>query len=78
MCSGMFCVVGVTGFEPATLRSQSECATKLRHTPCLDNLKIITQKYLNANSGAAGGCVTTEEWPRWLVVCGLTCGNARL
>ncbi len=25
--------VGVTGFEPATLRSQSECATKLRYTP---------------------------------------------
>ena len=25
--------VGVTGFEPATLRSQSGCATKLRYTP---------------------------------------------
>lgn len=25
--------VGVTGFEPATTRSQSGCATKLRHTP---------------------------------------------
>ncbi len=27
-------MVGVTGFEPATLRSQSGCATKLRYTPC--------------------------------------------
>ena len=27
--------VGVTGFEPATLCSQSRCATKLRHTPAL-------------------------------------------
>ncbi len=26
-------LVGMTGFEPATLRSQSECATKLRHIP---------------------------------------------
>ena len=27
--------VGITGFEPATPRSQSECATKLRHIPIL-------------------------------------------
>ena len=27
------CVVGVAGFEPTAPRSQSECATKLRHTP---------------------------------------------
>ena len=26
-------VVGVAGFEPTAPRSQSECATKLRHTP---------------------------------------------
>ena len=26
-------MVGVTGFEPATLCSQSRCATKLRHAP---------------------------------------------
>ena len=26
-------IVGETGFEPATLRSQSECATGLRHSP---------------------------------------------
>src|SRR5699024_8702639 len=28
-----FYLVGMTGFEPATLRSQSGCATKLRHIP---------------------------------------------
>ena len=27
------CTVGVTGFEPAALCSQSRCATKLRYTP---------------------------------------------
>lgn len=26
-------LVGATGFEPATLCSQSRCATKLRHAP---------------------------------------------
>ena len=26
-------LVGVAGFEPTAPRSQSECATKLRHTP---------------------------------------------
>jgi hypothetical protein len=26
-------LVGVAGFEPAAPRSQSECATTLRHTP---------------------------------------------
>ncbi len=30
------CLVGVAGFEPTAPRSQSECATKLRHTPCTD------------------------------------------
>jgi site-specific DNA recombinase len=28
-----FKMVGATGFEPATFRSQSECATRLRHAP---------------------------------------------
>lgn len=28
-----FPLVGVAGFEPTAPRSQSECATKLRHTP---------------------------------------------
>ena len=29
-------MVGAKGFEPSTARSQSECATKLRHTPMCD------------------------------------------
>ena len=31
--AALLAVVGVTGFEPVAPRSQSECATKLRHTP---------------------------------------------
>ena len=29
----IFSTVGIAGFEPTTPRSQSECATKLRHIP---------------------------------------------
>ena len=29
----MYVLVGMTGFEPATLSSQSGCATKLRYIP---------------------------------------------
>ena len=29
------CIVGMAGFEPATPCSQSRCATKLRHIPCV-------------------------------------------
>lgn len=32
-CLRQSLVVGIAGFEPATPRSRSECATKLRHTP---------------------------------------------
>jgi hypothetical protein len=31
--------VGMTGFEPATFRSQSGRATKLRHIPCRPGTK---------------------------------------
>jgi hypothetical protein len=31
-------LVGVAGFEPTAPRSQSECATKLRHTPSVVSL----------------------------------------
>ena len=31
--SSEYHLVGATGFEPATLCSQSRCATKLRHAP---------------------------------------------
>ncbi len=34
-------MVGVTGFEPATLCSQSRCATKLRYTPELKHSRVV-------------------------------------
>ena len=34
-------VVGATGFEPATLCSQSRCATKLRYAPNLRNYRVV-------------------------------------
>ena len=34
-------MVGVVGFEPTTLCSQSRCATRLRYTPCLVPLDRI-------------------------------------
>ena len=37
-------MVGVTGFEPATLCSQSRCATKLRHIPDCFILALCRQK----------------------------------
>ncbi len=38
----LFCLVGMTGFEPATTRPPAECATGLRHIPKLDckNIKV--------------------------------------
>ena len=33
-------LVGVAGFEPTAPRSQSECATKLRHTPGADGRQV--------------------------------------
>ncbi|MDT4918200.1 MAG: hypothetical protein QOH89_2900 [Pseudonocardiales bacterium] len=42
--------VGVAGFEPTAPRSQSECATKLRHTPAVV-----------AASLAAPNCVPGQE-----------------
>jgi hypothetical protein len=33
-CARVIFVVGAAGFEPATLCSQSRCATRLRHAPC--------------------------------------------
>jgi hypothetical protein len=34
-------VVGETGFEPATLCSQSRCATRLRHSPTIAAPKAV-------------------------------------
>jgi hypothetical protein len=35
-------MVGVAGFEPATLWSQTRCATRLRYTP----LRVLIQQLL--------------------------------
>ncbi len=35
-------VVGVAGFEPATLWSQTRCATRLRYTP----IRVLIQQLL--------------------------------
>lgn len=43
--------VGVTGFEPATIGSQSRRATKLRHTP------VRAYRW--------GGETRTHEWRVW-------------
>ena len=37
-------MVGVTGFEPATLWSQTRCATKLRYTPIIPHVLSILHK----------------------------------
>ncbi len=39
-------LVGETGFEPATLRSQSECATGLRYSPFrkMSNIRDFTSQ----------------------------------
>ncbi len=36
-------MVGLTGFEPATLCSQSRCATKLRYSPNLRVARHVTE-----------------------------------
>ncbi len=51
--------VGMTGFEPATLRSQSGCATKLRHIPgpppggCV--ISLAGHAKLATHPGTSGG-----------------------
>ena len=46
--------VGVTGFEPAALCSQSRCATKLRHTPIsVKNGSLFSHRHLYNDSGLA-------------------------
>ena len=47
-----YVLVGATGFEPATLCSQSRCATKLRHTPTpniLLNRRCAVKFWLNGD-----------------------------
>lgn len=47
-------MVGKTGFEPATLRSQTECSTKLSHFP---RTTLIKMPDFN-KTGAPGGTRT--------------------
>ena len=46
-------LVGPTGFEPATLCSQSRCATKLRYGPTLLALKLEPPVWRDLLLGAA-------------------------
>jgi hypothetical protein len=54
-------LVGETGFEPATLCSQSRCATRLRYSPTLEHFKTHTFKTLvGFKSGGPGGTRTPD------------------
>ena len=56
--------VGVAGFEPTAPRSQSECATKLRHTPGADGGQVY------GRSGASiAGQLGRGQGPRRTVTC---------
>ncbi len=43
-------LVGATGFEPATLCSQSRCATRLRYAPILLRINTLCNVTRNGNS----------------------------
>ena len=49
-------MVGETGFEPATLCSQSRCATRLRHSPTTRTLRPIIM------------LANPPDWPRMMMV----------
>ena len=49
-------LVGVAGFEPTAPRSQSECATKLRHTPCTE--------YCSLREHPDPALATTQDLPK--------------
>lgn len=61
-------VVGVTGFEPATSRSQSERATKLRNTP-LSPLQVAAASPVSYTPDGCG--LTSQRLARSLVSCGV-------
>ena len=65
-------VVGVAGFEPTAPRSQSECATKLRHTPGANGVSLraapnsIVALPISVSRGALSGsarCDSPEPGP---------------
>ncbi len=43
VCKHLFLLVGATGFEPATLCSQSRCATGLRYAPKFFGTRNVTE-----------------------------------
>src|SRR5205085_10159142 len=45
------CLIGATGFEPATARPPAECATRLRHAPW--SIRILGECYRRRNVVAA-------------------------
>jgi hypothetical protein len=56
-------LVGVAGFEPTAPRSQSECATKLRHTPGADRPSVRTSVVCGV--GARCAWPTNPLCPWW-------------
>ena len=67
-------MVGIAGFEPTTPRSQSECATKLRHIPsrtlCAAYFTCPSPIFQKAGIDACQGCSSgasaeaSSEWRR--------------
>lgn len=60
-------MVGVTGFEPATLCSQSICATKLRHTP-MELVVRFERTWTFTSPGYKSGALDHYAIPAFFVV----------
>ena len=54
-------LVGVEGFEPPTLWSQTRCATKLRYTPI--NADESSKSELTTNGHVSGAAHDTHDLP---------------
>src|SRR5689334_4914293 len=62
-------LVGVAGFEPTAPRSQSECATKLRHTPAPSaSVDGCAPAYRYAGAAARGCSSMAEPQPSKLAM----------
>jgi hypothetical protein len=58
-----FVMVGATGFEPATLRSQSGCATRLRYAPTIPILRQLeTRLAIALATASASTGLATCSW----------------
>jgi hypothetical protein len=62
-------LVGVAGFEPTAPRSQSECATKLRHTPSQGSVCARRERLSPRSTGAATAQTCTPPRRRPVAVC---------